>query len=273
MTKQKDFWNSHNIDLYDHELFTVIKHMIMSLRVYEKPDTNTLAWNTGFGLNGVETILNKLNKLGVIKIIEEDKFCVREFDFKLDYLIDLMKTDQLNGIKEILTRDKIPHKEIQEFIKTHNNFLDSHFFKDYFYSEMMDCAEKYRHLNELSLIPFDLLIDTVKLDPLLVIKKSEYKIFTKMSDLIKKHAKWSTQKRLQSRFKHYFYRSKKETIILDFLTKKCRECDMIPENYLVAAMKKKNLTKKEILKTINSLENQGEIFKPRHKFYRTTTKK
>ena len=65
----------------------------------------------------------------------------------------------------------------------------------------------------------------------------------------------------------------KEHKVLDFLTKLCKEFDMVPAEYLFSELKKKGLAKNEVIKIVEELEEQGKIFKPRQDYYRTVTKR
>ena len=247
-------------DSNNPELFEIIKEIITREQIGESGIITVK-----YGLIGTKLLLEKIAKLGIIKLTEDFKYSANGFIFLPKGLLAWVKKDYLNELKNDEINEKITKKEL----KAISDFLETRFYKEYFLSKIYFRAQRYEMLSDLKEITNDLLVD-VNLTKI-GCKKPEYLLFSKASKIAKKTMLYSHQRCIQNNVEGHFSITKKQQLFLDKMNEFLKDTDMVPFEVIVEELMKSKITQKEVFEIAESLEEKGELFKPRHNYYKTTS--
>jgi hypothetical protein len=249
--KSNEIWENDNLTKIDDDLdvFYVLNKAI-NQKVFQE---NTDVYSR-FGKNETNTILEKLEKENLVRIIDKTN---DQWKFEVIF-INLFNWAKKRYLKNSYLSSSEDIAKIEEFFETN-------FYKKYFFRVLINQTNNFKNLNDLETIPKNLFkINQKIINP---VKKTEYELFLTAKELIEiYYCDFYDPKTI---FREYFTplpENAKKT--LDLVTKALNQgLEMVPIEQLL--FENPFETEEELMKNIDYLRMKAFIYPPKHNFYKT----
>ncbi|MFA6064921.1 MAG: hypothetical protein WCW44_01945 [archaeon] len=253
------------------ELLSVIKELIRAER-----DRSISILSVRFGVAGTIVLLDKLEKIGIIKRDKEYFLteCASPTDLLPQGLLDFVANSYLSKIIEHKKLSAVSKVDYEKTIAAVKEFLKTNLFKSYFFNEVYANIDEYHTLSSLTNIFQDLLMETYLVNKKPIKNETEFTIFLEASILIRQHFPFGKNADIQQKITDYFFMNPdmEEAQLIKVINEVLETgVDMVSIDEIVKKMSMLEINSKKTLSLIDKLEFQGKAYKP-HKGYLKLTR-